>query len=122
MVVGVNLKHGVARAEYRSRCSAAILVVHEHGRRTGDHIVRVDVVDGEVVHGFVAGEVSDDGYPGLAAIDRCEVMAGAEGPGGSPLMISGVPDEMVLGGVQDAQLAFCLDCDVGETGVDIAVG
>src|SRR5436305_9441448 len=75
MIIGVNLKHRVARAEDRSRCTAAVFVMYQHRRVAGDHIVGVDGVDGEIAHP-TAARTAGDPEDGDAAVDRAQVIAG----------------------------------------------
>src|SRR5436190_10004629 len=92
-------------------------VVYQHRCGTGDHIVRVDVLDREVVHRVPTGERPDagdrdDALGGLELVARFE--GGRIGPG----VPGTVPEGMMLGRVQDCAIAIAVsDGDVGEFGV-----
>src|SRR5205823_313878 len=114
------------------------LVVNEYWSVAGDHIVRVDVSDGEVVHGLGAGVAvhSDDVHRLMLGAD--ELVSADESAGVDPLACCAVPKGVMCGGVQDrggtadatgscseypgeSRCGWAGYGDVGEIGVEVEV-
>lgn len=98
-----------------SVCEVNILaaVVHQDGCLGSHDIVRVGGGDGEVVHALQAGpglDVGDD--LGGSAVVVEEVVAGAEVGGVGPFALVGVPEGVLVGGVDDAAVVDAVVQDV----------
>src|SRR5258708_29567755 len=89
-------------------------VVHEDGRVTRFHIVRVDAVDGEVVHPLVGGVSPGRNDLGSTLARGVKVVADLESGCAEPGSGSGVEEAVVARGLDDLGTGGCADGEVDE--------
>src|SRR5262245_44692643 len=86
-------------------CRGTAAVVHQYRYVAGDHIVRMDVCDGEVVHEFGTGEVVRTNEIERLSLRPGKTVSGNQISSWHPLVRGRIPERMVRGRVQDERMS-----------------